>query len=53
MYARIRNFWCPGKEQVQEVLDSGVLMRYGFDGMRNGHWKAKRPWSKPWPKGCR
>ncbi|WP_190808906.1 DegT/DnrJ/EryC1/StrS aminotransferase family protein [Flagellimonas sp. S3867] len=29
------------REQVQEVLDTGVLMRYGFDGMRNGHWKAK------------
>ncbi|WP_136465669.1 DegT/DnrJ/EryC1/StrS family aminotransferase [Flagellimonas onchidii] len=29
------------KKQVQEVLDSGVLMRYGFDGMRNGHWKAR------------
>ncbi|WP_420601983.1 DegT/DnrJ/EryC1/StrS family aminotransferase [Flagellimonas sp.] len=29
------------KRQVQDVLDSGVLMRYGFDGMRNGHWKAK------------
>lgn len=28
------------REQVQDVLDSGVLMRYGFDGMRNGHWKA-------------
>lgn len=28
------------KQQVQEVLDTGVLMRYGFDGMRNGHWKA-------------
>ncbi|NJB70113.1 8-amino-3,8-dideoxy-alpha-D-manno-octulosonate transaminase [Saonia flava] len=28
------------KKQVQDVLDSGVLMRYGFDGMRNGHWKA-------------
>ena len=23
------------KSQVQDVLDSGVLMRYGFDGMRN------------------
>ena len=22
-------------------LESGVLMRYGFDGMRNSHWKAK------------
>ena len=29
------------KKQVQDVLDSGVLMRYGFDGMRKGHWKAK------------
>jgi 8-amino-3,8-dideoxy-alpha-D-manno-octulosonate transaminase len=28
------------KKQVQEVLDTGVLMRYGFDGMRNGQWKA-------------
>ncbi|PCJ94957.1 MAG: L-glutamine--2-deoxy-scyllo-inosose aminotransferase KanB [Flavobacteriaceae bacterium] len=28
------------KQQVQDVLDSGVLMRYGFDGARNGHWKA-------------
>jgi len=28
------------KNQVQDVLDSGVLMRYGFDGMRNNHWKA-------------
>lgn len=29
------------KAQVNDVLDSGVLMRYGFDGMRKGHWKAK------------
>ncbi|MFS4469166.1 DegT/DnrJ/EryC1/StrS family aminotransferase [Maribacter sp. 2210JD10-5] len=29
------------KKQVQDVLDSGILMRYGFDGMRKGHWKAK------------
>lgn len=28
------------KKQVQEVLDTGVLMRYGFDGMRKGRWKA-------------
>tara|TARA_R110000868_G_scaffold3575_5_gene22578 strand:- start:1571 stop:2764 length:1194 start_codon:yes stop_codon:yes gene_type:complete len=28
------------KKQVQDVLDSGVLMRYGFDGIRNNHWKA-------------
>ncbi|NKI27623.1 DegT/DnrJ/EryC1/StrS family aminotransferase [Arenibacter sp. 6A1] len=29
------------RAQVNDVLDSGVLMRYGFDGMRQGHWKAK------------
>lgn len=29
------------KKEVQTVLDTGVLMRYGFDGIRNGHWKAK------------
>ncbi|MEM7118146.1 MAG: DegT/DnrJ/EryC1/StrS family aminotransferase [Chloroflexota bacterium] len=29
------------RAQVNDVLESGVLMRYGFDGMRNGHWKAK------------
>lgn len=28
------------RKQVQEVLDTGVLMRYGFDGMRKGQWKA-------------
>ncbi len=28
------------KKEVQDVLDNGVLMRYGFDGMRNGHYKA-------------
>ncbi|GGG46432.1 8-amino-3,8-dideoxy-alpha-D-manno-octulosonate transaminase [Croceivirga lutea] len=28
------------KKQVQDVLDNGVLMRYGFDAMRNNHWKA-------------
>ncbi|MEM9143880.1 MAG: DegT/DnrJ/EryC1/StrS family aminotransferase [Bacteroidota bacterium] len=29
------------RKEVMDVLDSGVLMRYGFDGMRMGHWKAK------------
>ena len=28
------------KSQVQDVLDTGVLMRYGFEGMRNNQWKA-------------
>ena len=29
------------RNEVNDVLDSGVLMRYGFDGLRKGHWKAK------------
>ena len=29
------------KKEVQDVLNSGILMRYGFDSMRQGHWKAK------------
>ncbi|MRH99677.1 aminotransferase class I/II-fold pyridoxal phosphate-dependent enzyme [Kriegella sp. EG-1] len=29
------------RKQVNDVLDTGVLMRYGFDGMRNGIFKAK------------
>ncbi|WP_417360527.1 DegT/DnrJ/EryC1/StrS family aminotransferase [Galbibacter sp.] len=28
------------RAEVNDVLESGVLMRYGFDGARNGHWKA-------------
>ncbi|GAB5563850.1 MAG: DegT/DnrJ/EryC1/StrS family aminotransferase [Winogradskyella sp.] len=29
------------RKEVNDVLDNGVLMRYGFDAMRKGHWKAK------------
>ncbi len=29
------------RKEVNDVLESGVLMRYGFDAMRNGHWKTK------------
>lgn len=29
------------RQEVNDVLENGVLMRYGFDNMRNGHWKAK------------
>ena len=29
------------RKELNDVLDIGVLMRYGFDGMRKGHWKAK------------
>lgn len=28
------------RKHVNDVLESGVLMRYGFDNLRNGHWKA-------------
>jgi 8-amino-3,8-dideoxy-alpha-D-manno-octulosonate transaminase len=33
-----------GKEeikQVNDVLETGIMMRYGFDGSRKGIWKAK------------
>ena len=29
------------RKEVNDVLASGILMRYGCDPMRNGHWKAK------------
>lgn len=29
------------RKELNDVLDNGVLMRYGFDGARNGHWKSK------------
>jgi len=29
------------RKELNDVLDNGVLMRYGFDSMRKGHWKAK------------
>lgn len=29
------------RQEVNDVLNNGVIMRYGFDGMRSGHWKAK------------
>ena len=29
------------RKEVQDVLDTGVLFRYGFDQARKGHWKAK------------
>ncbi|RNL90690.1 DegT/DnrJ/EryC1/StrS family aminotransferase [Sinomicrobium pectinilyticum] len=29
------------RKHLNDVLDNGVLMRYGFEGMRKGHWKAK------------
>lgn len=29
------------RKQVNDVLETGVLFRYGFDAAREGHWKAK------------
>ncbi len=29
------------RQQVNDVLETGVLFRYGFDQARKGHWKAK------------
>lgn len=34
-------FGAEERKQVNEVLETGILMRYGFDGMRNDRWKAK------------
>src|SRR4028118_1549121 len=29
------------RKEVNDVLETGILMRYGFDGPRKGTWKAK------------
>ena len=29
------------RKEVNDVLQTGILMRYGFDGLRNGVWKSK------------
>jgi 8-amino-3,8-dideoxy-alpha-D-manno-octulosonate transaminase len=29
------------RKEVNEVLETGILMRYGFDGLRKGRWKAR------------
>jgi len=29
------------RKEVNDVLDTGILMRYGFDAARKGNWKAK------------
>lgn len=29
------------RKHLNDVVDNGVLMRYGFEGMRKGHWKAR------------
>lgn len=34
-------FGAEEKKEVNDVLDTGILFRYGHDTQRNGHWKAK------------
>lgn len=34
-------FGAEERRQVNEVLETGVLMRYGFDALRNNRWKAR------------
>lgn len=29
------------KKEIMDVLETGILFRYGFDQQRNGHWKAR------------
>lgn len=29
------------RKEVNDVMETGILMRYGFDGARKGFWKAK------------
>ena len=29
------------RKEVNDVLETGILMRYGFDGPRKGIWKSK------------
>src|ERR1700730_14697180 len=30
------------RKEVNDVLETGILMRYGFDGPRKGIWKSKQ-----------
>lgn len=34
-------FGAEERKEVNDVLETGILMRYGFDGTRKGVWKAK------------
>jgi 8-amino-3,8-dideoxy-alpha-D-manno-octulosonate transaminase len=34
-------FGAEERREVNEVLETGVLMRYGFDGQRRGRWKSR------------
>src|SRR6188508_1711251 len=34
-------FGAEERKEVNDVMETGILMRYGFDGPRKGIWKAK------------
>jgi 8-amino-3,8-dideoxy-alpha-D-manno-octulosonate transaminase len=34
-------FGAEERKEINDVLDTGIIMRYGFDGPRKGIWKAK------------
>src|SRR4051812_11033367 len=34
-------FGAAERKHVNDVMETGILMRYGFDGPRKGIWKAK------------
>jgi 8-amino-3,8-dideoxy-alpha-D-manno-octulosonate transaminase len=34
-------FGAEERKQIDDVMQTGILMRYGFDGPRKGNWKAK------------
>lgn len=49
MQLTLKSYTMPGfeffgdeeRKEVNDVLETGILMRYGFDGPRKGIWKAK------------
>lgn len=34
-------FGAEERKELTDVMETGIMMRYGFDGPRKGHWKAK------------
>ena len=34
-------FGAEERKEINDVMETGILMRYGFDGMRKGIWKSK------------
>jgi 8-amino-3,8-dideoxy-alpha-D-manno-octulosonate transaminase len=34
-------FGAEERKEINDVLETGILFRYGHDSLRNGHWKAK------------